>query len=104
VPDGKGGMQHFEISGLTESEFEQIEHPPKGRGLLGAIMRERETIRLEHMTDDHRSVGFPRHHPPMDRFLGTPIQVGDQLFGMLYLSDRWDGQPFDEQDEWLVER
>lgn len=103
VPDGKGGMQHFEISGLTESEFEQIEHPPKGRGLLGAIMRERETIRLEHMTDDHRSVGFPTHHPPMERFLGTPIQVGDQLFGMLYLSDRWDGQPFDEQDEWLVE-
>jgi signal transduction histidine kinase len=103
VPDGKGGMLHFEISGLTENEFSQIPHPPKGHGLLGAIMRERDTIRLDHMAYDHRSIGFPVNHPLMDSFLGTPIQVGDQLFGMLYLSDRWDGQPFDEQDEWLVE-
>jgi signal transduction histidine kinase len=103
VPDNKGGMQHFEVSGLADGEFARIEHPPRGRGLLGAIMRERTTIRLPHMREDPRSSGFPAHHPHMDRFLGTPIQVGDQLFGMLYLSDRWDGQPFDEQDEWLVE-
>jgi signal transduction histidine kinase len=103
VPDNKGGMLHFEVSGLAEDEFTRIDHPPQGRGLLGAIMRERETIRLPHMRDDSRSSGFPAHHPSMESFLGTPIQVGDQLFGMLYLSDRWDGQPFDEQDEWLVE-
>jgi signal transduction histidine kinase len=103
IPDGKGAMQHFEVTGLTDDDIRQIDHAPEGRGLLGAIMRERETIRLEHMADDPRSSGFPANHPPMDRFLGTPIQVGGQLFGMLYLTDRRDGQSFDEQDEWLVE-
>ncbi|HEX2619843.1 MAG TPA: GAF domain-containing sensor histidine kinase, partial [Phototrophicaceae bacterium] len=39
----------------------------------------------------------------MDRFLGAPVQAGDQLFGMLYLCDPVNGQPFDEQDQWLVE-
>src|SRR6185369_16522815 len=35
--------------------------------------------------------------------LGVPIQVKEQLFGILYLCDRRDEQPFTEQDEWLVE-
>ena len=39
----------------------------------------------------------------MERFLGVPILVGDHLFGMLYLTDRIDGQPFSEQDQWLIE-
>ena len=39
----------------------------------------------------------------MERFLGVPILVGDHLFGMLYLTDRVDGKPFSEQDQWLIE-
>jgi signal transduction histidine kinase len=39
----------------------------------------------------------------MTSLLGVPVQVGHQLFGMLYLCDRKDGQPFTEQDEWLIE-
>jgi signal transduction histidine kinase len=39
----------------------------------------------------------------MTSLLGVPIQVGQQLFGILYLCDRADGQPFTEQDEWLIE-
>jgi signal transduction histidine kinase len=39
----------------------------------------------------------------MDRLLGVPVQVGEQLFGMLYLTDRLDDQPFTEEDQWLVE-
>ncbi|MBC7869614.1 MAG: GAF domain-containing sensor histidine kinase, partial [Chitinophagaceae bacterium] len=50
-----------------------------------------------------RSVGFPEHHPKMTNLLGVPIQTGAQLFGMLYLCDRVDGLPFDEQDQWWVE-
>jgi GAF domain-containing protein len=81
----------------------KIGHLPRGRGLLGAIMQEREAIRLERMQDDPRSSGFPPHHPHMERFLGVPILVGDHLFGMLYLTDRIDGKPFNDQDQWLIE-
>lgn len=103
IPDGRGGLTYFKVAGMTPDEISLMDHLPHGRGLLGAVMEERETLRLEHIKDDPRSVGFPRAHPRMDRFLGAPIQAAGELFGMLYLCDRHDGQPFNEQDQWLVE-
>lgn len=103
IPDGEGGLRYFKVSGMSSDEIAQMEHLPRGRGLLGAIMTERKPIRLENMREDERSYGFCRSHPPMTSFLGVPIQMGQQLFGMLYLCDKVDGQPFNEADEWLVE-
>jgi signal transduction histidine kinase len=103
IPDGRGGLEYFEFTGMSPEQANMIGHLPRGRGLLGAIMQEREPIRLERMQDDPRSSGFPPHHPSMERFLGVPILVGDHLFGMLYLTDRLDGKPFTEQDQWLIE-
>ncbi len=103
VPDGRGDLEYFEFVGMDADTANEIGHKPIGRGLLGAIMLEREPIRLERMQDDPRSIGFPANHPHMEHFLGVPILVGDHLFGMLYLTDRIDGQPFNEQDQWLIE-
>jgi signal transduction histidine kinase len=103
IPDGKGGMLHFNVSGLTQEAIDRIGPPPVGRGLLGVIMNERVTLRLTDMSSDPRHVGFPPNHPHMTRLLGVPIQLGDRLYGMLYLTDRLDGQPFDEYDQSLVE-
>lgn len=103
VPDGKGGLRYFKTAGISEEEIARIPHPPKGRGLLGVIMRDRETVRLANMDQDSRRVGFPENHPRMTSLLGVPIQTSQQLFGILYLSDRLDGQPFDEEDQTLVE-
>lgn len=103
VPDGKGGLLHFKVSGLTAEEHANLRHLPHGRGLIGALMSERKTIRLEKMQSDPRSSGFCDTHPLMTTFLGVPIQIGQQLFGQLYLCDRQDGLPFDVLDEWLIE-
>jgi signal transduction histidine kinase len=103
VPSEHGTMQYFEVAGMNEADVRRIPHPPVGRGLLGVIMHEREKLRLEHMRDDPRHVGFPQHHPQMESLLGVPIAASGKLFGMLYLTDRLDGQPFTEADEWLVE-
>lgn len=103
IPDGEGGLQFFKFSGLTKDEASHIGHLPEGRGLLGEIMHARKPIRVEQIISHPASIGFPPNHPPMERFLGVPIQVGMQLFGMLYLTDRLDGLPFDEDDQWLIE-
>ncbi len=103
IPSEHGTMMYFEVAGLEADAVKRISHPPIGRGLLGLIMEEREILRLEHMNEHPRSVGFPENHPYMDRLLGVPVQTGDQLFGMLYLTDRLDDQPFTQEDEWLVE-
>lgn len=103
VPDGMGSLRFFKVVGISPELIEQIGHLPVGRGLLGVIMNERQVLRLEDMVDHPRSVGFPPNHPPMKSLLGVPIQLGQQLFGMLYLCDRYDGLPFTELDQWLVE-
>ncbi len=103
VPDGKGGLRYFKVAGILPEQVKRINHLPFGHGLLGVIMHERKALRLEKMTDDPRSSGFCPGHPMMTSLLGVPIQVGEQLFGILYLCDRLDKQPFSEQDEWLVE-
>lgn len=103
IPDDKGGLAHFKVSGISDEQASKIIHLPVGHGLIRAPMRERHVIRLARMQDDDRSVGFPDHHPPMTSLLGVPIQMGEQLFGVLYLCDRIDGQPFTEDDQLLIE-
>jgi signal transduction histidine kinase len=103
VPGKRGRLKYFKVAGMTSEQVSRMDHLPVGYGLLGAIIQERTTIRLERMQDDPRSVGFCEGHPHMTSFLGVPIQVGQQLFGILYLCDREDGQPFSQEDEWLIE-
>jgi signal transduction histidine kinase len=55
------------------------------------------------MDQDPRSSGFPDGHPDMQSLLGVPVMMGDQLYGMLYLTDRLDGQLFSEQDQYVIE-
>ena len=103
VPDGDGGLRYFKTSGMTPEEIALLEHLPQGHGLIGAIMKERQPIRLERMQDDPRSVGFPENHPPMVSLLGVPIQQGQHLFGVMYLCDKVDGSHFTDDDQQLIE-
>ena len=64
---------------------------PRGRGILGALIADARPLRLEAITDDPRSVGFPPHHPPMQGFLGVPILLRGRAFGNLYLTQKQTG-------------
>lgn len=103
VPDSSDNMKYFMVAGVTRQQIHAIGHYPVGLGLLGVIMHERQALRLEDMSKHPRSVGFPPNHPPMTSLLGVPVQVSTQLYGMLYLTDREDGQMFTDEDQWLVE-
>ena len=62
------------------------------------------TLRADVIADRPSTSGFPDHHPAMTTFLGVPVRLeGGLVFGNLYLCDRLDGQPFDEDDEALVD-
>ncbi len=96
-----GGLEQFIHVGMDELTVHGIGHLPEGKGLLGALITDPRPIRLEHMTDDTRSAGFPAGHPPMDSFLGVPIRVRDEVYGNLYLTDSDKGE-FSADDEELV--
>jgi signal transduction histidine kinase len=103
IPNDDGTLLYFKTSGMTPEEIRNMAHPPRGIGLLGAIMQERRSLRIENIQDDKRAVGFCEGHPIMTTLLGVPIQLGDRLYGTLYLCDRLDGKPFSEDDQWLIE-
>jgi GAF domain-containing protein len=79
VPNAEGYLDAFIYSGMTPEQARRIPHFPKGLGLLGAIVRNRQTIRLPRLSDDPRSIGFPAHHPPMESFLGVPVMAGHKM-------------------------
>ncbi len=97
-----GTLDQFIHVGMPDDMVHVIGHLPEGRGLLGALIEEQEPIRLEHLSDDPRSAGFPHGHPPMDSFLGVPVRVRDEVYGNLYLSESKDGAFSDEDQELLM--
>ena len=95
------GLEQFIHVGVDDETSRRIGHLPEGKGLLGALITDPRPIRLRHMTDDDRSVGFPANHPEMDSFLGVPVHVRDEIYGNLYLANSENGE-FSADDEELV--
>jgi signal transduction histidine kinase len=103
IVDAEGQIDRFITSGLDEAERARIGDPPRGRGLLGLIIREGRSYVIPDITDDPRRSGFPPGHPEMHSFIGVPVVVRGTPVGNLYLTDRRDGRAFGEADLALVE-
>ncbi|WP_416981333.1 PP2C family protein-serine/threonine phosphatase [Streptomyces sp. T028] len=91
-------------SGLSEKERAAMAGVgmPRGRGLLGYLIRHPEPLRVDDIASHPASVGFPAGHPPMRTLLGVAISVRGEVYGDLYLAERLDGRPFDRDDEEIV--
>lgn len=98
-PDGL--LEQFITVGMDDETIRAIGELPKGRGLLGALIDDPQPIRLQRIADDPRSYGLPANHPPIETFLGVPIQVPGAVFGNLYLAESRGGA-FTAEDEELV--
>ncbi len=98
-----GQLRQFVYTGMSAEEASRIGRLPEGRGLLGVVVKECASLRLDDLTQDPRSVGFPRHHPAMKTLLAVPITHGNRVLGRVYLCDKEDGQPFTHEDEILTQ-
>ncbi|MFC6014432.1 GAF domain-containing protein [Nocardia lasii] len=95
----RGHDQHIEQfigEGLPENLREQIKELPVG---LDAVFAENAPLRLDDVTTHHTG---PDGRPRIRTFLGVPVRIRDKVFGILYLTEKADGQPFTEEDEVLV--
>lgn len=103
VDEDEEGLERFIPIGMSDENVRKIAHPPVGKGVLGALLHERRTIRIPRISDDPRRVGFPANHPQMESFLGVPILLGDNLLGLIYLTEKEDYPEFTENDERVIE-
>lgn len=99
----EGRIQRFITSGMTPHEREAIGPLPRGRGLLGLIIRKARSYRIPNIAAHPDSSGFPANHPPMTSFLGVPVTSRGQSVGNFYLTDKAGATEFTPADQRLVE-
>ena len=102
IDESGQGLERFVTTGVDAETHAAIGELPRGRGILGVLIREARPLRLRDLTEDPRSVGFPPNHPEMHRFLGVPILLRSVAYGNLYLTEKEGDAEFDEEDEELV--
>ncbi|MCL4475618.1 MAG: ATP-binding protein [Nitrospirae bacterium] len=99
----KGIYEHFVSSGIDEQMFEGMmkrQGLPKGKGLLGHLLKEGKPLRVDAISKHPASIGFPEGHPPMKTFLGVPLILHDKVTGRLYFTEKEGG--FTQEDEDLA--
>jgi signal transduction histidine kinase len=95
-------LERFVTHGIDPETHAAIGDLPRGRGILGVLIRDARPLRLHDIAEDERSVGFPANHPPMKSFLGVPILLRGVAYGNLYLTEKEGGADFTEEDEEVV--
>ncbi len=104
VIDEEGvALERFLHVGVDKEQAAAIGELPRGRGILGALISDATALRLDELSSDGRSVGFPEHHPSMHTFLGVPIALRGSAYGNLYLTEKSAGASFTAEDQRLVE-
>ncbi|HWC72355.1 MAG TPA: ATP-binding protein [Gemmatimonadales bacterium] len=97
-PDG-ASLVEFVTSGIDDAARQRIGDLPRGRGLLGAVIREGKPMRSSDINRHPQRYGFPPQHPPMKSFLGVPVKGRGGVFGNLYLTEKIDAVEFSDEDE-----
>ena len=98
-----GLIELFITSGITAEQRKQIGPIPRGHGLLGLIIREGRTLRIDDIATHPDSYGFPAHHPEMHSLIGVPVRAKGRIVGDLYLTNKLTAASFSDEDERLVE-
>ena len=102
IHPGGSELEQFLTHGIDADTRAEIGALPRGRGILGVLIRDAKPLRLHDLGEDPRSVGFPPGHPPMRTFLGVPVLLRGAAYGNLYLTEKQGGEDFTPEDEELV--
>ena len=95
-------LAEFITVGIDAETIARIGPPPQGHGVLGLLIWDPKSVRMDDIAEHVSSHGFPPEHPAMHSFLGVPIRVRDKVFGNLYLTEKRPGPRFTQEDEDLV--
>ena len=95
-------LVQFITSGISQNGRGLIGDPPEGKGILGIVLNEGQSLRLHDLNQHSETAGFPANHPPMKSFLGVPIIFKGKVLGNLYLTDKIGADEFSADDENIV--
>jgi signal transduction histidine kinase/putative methionine-R-sulfoxide reductase with GAF domain len=100
--DANGHIANFVTTGLSEAESKLLNSPPQGRGLLAHVFHGQTPMRIDDCSKHPDSFGFPPHHPVMHTLLAAPLIARGETHGAIYVSEKFDGEPFTAEDQELL--
>jgi signal transduction histidine kinase len=68
--------------------------------VVGVVIKENRSYIANEVEADPHAVGQPGGHPPVQKFLGVPLRLGETVIGMIGVANKWDG--YDAGDERLL--
>jgi signal transduction histidine kinase len=99
LDEPKETLERFIYVGIDDDTRRTIGDLPRGRGVLGELIRHPKPLRLADVGSHPHSYGFPPGHPPMGSFLGVPISIRGEAYGNVYITEKSGGQEFTDADE-----
>jgi len=99
LDERRAALGQFLTDGIDEQTRAAIGELPRGRGVLGALIRDPRPLRLSDVSQHPYSYGFPEGHPTMHTFLGVPIVIRGAVWGNLYLTEKEGNVEFGADDE-----
>jgi signal transduction histidine kinase len=102
LDEDRRALARFLTAGVDDETKALIGDLPRGRGVLGTLIREPRPLRLHDVGAHPESFGFPVGHPPMRSFLGVPVIVRGEAWGNLYLTEKVGGDFTDEDEETIT--
>jgi len=99
----EAGRKCYIPLGMTDEELARLDgREPQGIGLLGLMWNQHEVVRIDDISMHPKSAGFPPDHVAMTTFLGAPVMFGDEVEGVIYLTEKEGGRAFTSIDETIV--
>jgi two-component system, NarL family, sensor histidine kinase DevS len=99
ITDADNNTEGFFVSGLDSATLRRLRTAPQGHGPLGSLRFDGRPVRFEDVSEHAKAFGFPGNHPDMQRLMGVAIWANAEVRGALYVTDRADGELFDDDDE-----
>src|ERR1700687_2991793 len=91
-------LVEFITTGMPAKQRRDIGALPRGRGVLGLLIKEPRPVRISNIAEHPQSVGFPPNHPPMHSFLGAPVKAMRRVFGHIYRAEKRGAQECSAKD------
>jgi two-component system, OmpR family, phosphate regulon sensor histidine kinase PhoR len=98
ITAGRGSISQIITSGASRETPTVDGLRSAGHELLEELIRERVPRLISEPAAVQSSNGASPPQPSVWTQIGVPVLLGDQVLGGLYLTDRMNGEPFDEND------
>lgn len=102
LDDSRERFGRFIPSGIDEELRARIGPPPVGKGLFGTVIKARTPVRVTRIADHPDSCGCPAGHPAMASFLGVPVSIEGEVWGVVYCAEQAGGSYTEEHERSLV--